>query len=85
MKTVDINFTETTLIISTDYFVLGNVLIIPQDYRIYNFNSKEELDIFSKNNKHLELEDDFIIPQIAAREYDEYKEIKYIIFAQPNH
>ena len=81
MKTVDIDFNVFTLISVADYSVLGNVLIIPKDYRIFNFDSRVGMDNFVSNNPQLDLDSDYIIPQLASvQEGGEYNGIKHIIF-----
>lgn len=81
MRTRDIDFTFFTLISVCDYQVLGNVLIIPKEYREFIFSTREEMDNFIKNNPHLDLDSDYIIPQIASKqERGEYEGIKHIIY-----
>ncbi len=79
-KAIDINFDIITLICVTDYHVIGNVLIIPNAYREYIFNSVDEKDNFIKNNSNLDLTNGYVIPQLVSLEEGECRGIKHILY-----
>jgi hypothetical protein len=87
MKVVAIDPNKVTLISVQDYYREGNALCIPSGSKTFHFSSFEELETFRDNNPKLELEDSYIIPQIAKNEVPtdehstDYSGIEYIIYA----